>query len=417
MPSIFLDITELTTWSGKLTGVPRVVFELSVRFAQQDRVVFVRWDSVAKAYCMVDFEEILNKFKTEDRIDSSDEISVSDSTYKRLKDVIARHEGLRRAAVSSKRIFLSVANQRPASKRSEVYFEEGDVLFVMSDWHAQYPGFILLLKSLNKRKIKIVTISYDILPLVTPQYSGHTTNSLATYVKEIYPVSKTIFAISRHTKKDVAEWLSHNGLKAPDLKVIRLGDDFNKHNSRKPKYFQDTTPYILCVGTVEARKNHTILYYVYKNAFRRGIGLPRLVVVGRRGWMTENIYQIIKSDPEVKDKFIFIHSASDDELSWLYDNCLYTIYPSFYEGWGLPIAESIAHGKTVVASNTSSMPEIAGNLIDYFDPTSTDECLEAMSKMLNSEYLKKAEKRIAKYTPRSWDQTFDEVNNAIMELR
>jgi len=138
--------------------------------------------------------------------------------------------------------------------------------------------------------------------------------------------------------------------------------------------------------------------------------------VGRRGWKTDDIIDIMKSDPDVSDDIVFMQDASDEELSWFYRNCMFTVYPSFYEGWGLPIAESIAYGKPCISSGTSSMPEVAGALIDYFSPLSTDECLNAITKLLSKKELDSAKKRINRYKITSWDDTYDQVNNAIINL-
>jgi glycosyltransferase involved in cell wall biosynthesis len=221
-----------------------------------------------------------------------------------------------------------------------------------------------------------------------------------------------IFSISENTKRDVTDWLRQNKLKVPPITVVRLGDDFSRVNPQKPSV-EIPKEYILCVGTVEARKNHTLLYYAYKLAIQKGIVMPHIIIVGRVGWLSNDIYELISSDPQVKDKFIFLHGISDNELNWLYKNSLFSVYPSFYEGWGLPIAESIAHGTPVIASNTSSMPEIAGELIDYFSPTSTDECLGAMVKLLKPENRRDAQERIQKYKPASWDQSYDIIKRAI----
>ena len=70
-----------------------------------------------------------------------------------------------------------------------------------------------------------------------------------------------------------------------------------------------------------------------------------------------------------------MHNCSDEELAWMYKNCAFSIYPSFYEGWGLPIAESAFYGAPCLASSTSSMPEVAGSAVDYFNPASTDSCM------------------------------------------
>jgi glycosyltransferase involved in cell wall biosynthesis len=172
----------------------------------------------------------------------------------------------------------------------------------------------------------------------------------------------------------------------------------------------------LCVGTVEAKKNHALLYYTYKLAQIRGIDLPKIVIVGRKGWNTENIVDIMSRDPEVKDKFVITESIDDEELSWLFDNCMCTILPSFHEGWGIPIAESVARGIPCICSNTSSMVEIAEEYVTHFSPASSDECLAAIQDILEPGVLEKRKRDIKKYRPTSWDDTYRQVDTYIKEI-
>jgi glycosyltransferase involved in cell wall biosynthesis len=207
----------------------------------------------------------------------------------------------------------------------------------------------------------------------------------------------------------------------PPIEVFRLGDDFTIVQPVQPQgadfaALHKHEEYLLVVGTIEARKNHTLLYYTYKLAHQRKIMLPKLVIVGRRGWLTDDIFTLMTTDPEVAEKFVFLQSANDEELAWLYKHCLFSVYPSFYEGWGLPIAESMAYGVPCLASNTSSMPEIAGDLLTYFSPYSTDGCLEAIVSLLNPKKLVEAKKRVARYKPTTWDETFEKTNEAIAKI-
>jgi glycosyltransferase involved in cell wall biosynthesis len=106
---------------------------------------------------------------------------------------------------------------------------------------------------------------------------------------------------------------------------------------------------------------------------------------------------------------------SDAQLDWLYTHCMFTVYPSVYEGWGLPVAESLAYGKLCISSNTSSMPEIAGDLIEYFSPYDPAACLALLEKYLDPEVRQHKEAEIKKnYAPRSWDATFQQIESIII---
>lgn len=202
---------------------------------------------------------------------------------------------------------------------------------------------------------------------------------------------------------------------------MRLGDEIelstdDLNSTSKPDVRIDDE-FLLCVGTIENRKNHMLLYQTYKLAAERGVDLPQLVIAGGKGWLSDDVQYLISHDPGVAKKIVLLYSPSDSVLSWLYRNCLFTVYPSLYEGWGLPVAESLAYDKVCVSSGISSMPEIAGDLLTYFSPNSTDECLAAINNILNVSIRQKAEKRIKKeYHTTSWQKTYQQVVTAISEL-
>ncbi len=405
MGKLYIDITELTGWTGKLTGVPRVMDEISRRFCAEDQVTFVIWRP--EGYVEVSYP----LSQTSEVIDTRTE-----SLPMRVAKKMHKKSRIARKAVRVGRAIKTVS-KKEAGSTAYVHLRKSDILFVLADWHGSDPSFIEYLVNVQEHGVRLVQVAYDMLPIVTPQYSGHSTEMLKNYSSKVYPVCDLIFSISEHTKKDITSWLLGNKLIVPPISVIRLGDDFSKVEPSKPVSSNIPKKFIMCVGTVEARKNHALLYYAYKLGFQKGIDLLPIVIVGRVGWLAEDICKIMRLDPEVKDKFVFLHDADDNELAWLYENCQFSIYPSFYEGWGLPIAESIAHGKPVVASNTSSMPEIAGDLINYFSPASPDECLKRIIELSDDTVRQEAIVKISKYNPHSWDETYQAVRHAIKGIK
>ena len=200
---------------------------------------------------------------------------------------------------------------------------------------------------------------------------------------------------------------------------MRLGDSEGTEKNTaavKPDGRIDNN-FIACIGTLEIRKNHTLLYYAYKLAAQQNIKLPQLVIVGSRGWLTGDLQYLIEHDPYIKNDIIILDNIDDCGLDWIYKNCLYTIYPSMYEGWGLPVAESLARGKMCIASNSSSLPEIAGELIDYFSPYSVNDCLLLMQKYLQEKNINKKNMEIEQsYKATTWKSTFDQVEKAITSI-
>ncbi len=417
MSRLVIDITQLVRWQGRLTGIPRVMNEFARRFTDNsvDEVVFVEWDSPKGVLLEVGEDELWGRRQKNVEVLNQPLAASRGGAKQRIKGIARRvysvsPEPAKKLARNIKGSLL--AQQGPVEGFS---FEGGDKLFVLwGEWSDEsYRHY--LLDVVTNTGVHLYQMVYDMLPLVTPQYSSHSTEGLTHYVNEVYPLCEKLISISEYTKKDLVEWLTARNLRVPEIEVIRLGEDFVKAQVKQPEheFFTTKLPYIVCVGTIESRKNHTLLYYSYKLAKARAIELPKLVIVGRRGWLTENIYELMINDPETKDSFVFLHDASDEELSWLYENALFSIYPSHYEGWGLPVAESLVHGVPSIASNTSSIPEIAGDLIQYFSPNSTDECLAAIQHLLKKDNLKDAKQKAGRYHSMSWDETFEQIKGII----
>ncbi|SUB16009.1 glycosyltransferase, MSMEG_0565 family [Pantoea agglomerans] len=118
-------------------------------------------------------------------------------------------------------------------------------------------------------------------------------------------------------------------------------------------------------------------------------------------------------DPRIKGKIIQLNNISDPELTLLYKNAWFTLYPSLYEGWGLPVAESLAFGKYCLASSAASVPEVAGDLLDYIDPWDVLGWAEKIRYFIdNPDAIKQREKRIeAEYKSTKWSETAASVLN------
>jgi len=408
MKKIFIDVTQLMQWQGRLTGVPRVQHELISRFAEDKESIFVTWHGYD--FCEIKAEDIFTK--------RSNDVHAQEATLGYLKVQLSRAKHTLGRSRHLKAVYhkLRTTNQPVlVGSSNEIIIPSSDDAFFIAEGIWSDENYIQKIVDFGKNGTKIIQVSYDMLPIVTPQYSGHSTDWLNNYARNVYPICSLILSISQHTKTDIESWLKSQKLAVPTIEVFRLGDDFKLSTPVKPINDKiSAAKFVLCVGTIEARKNHTLVYYTYKQAALKGIELPNLVIVGRKGWKAENIFDLISTDPDVKDKITILENASDEELSWLYSNCLFTIYPSFYEGWGLPIAESMYYGVPCLVSNTSSMPEVAGSLVSYFDPTSPEELLKEIAILQDEKNLKAATLKAKQYKMTSWANSYDQVKKYIM---
>ena len=132
--------------------------------------------------------------------------------------------------------------------------------------------------------------------------------------------------------------------------------------------------------------------------------MPNLVFAGKIGWLVDDLLDDLQASDYLNGKIILLRGLSDAELQQAYRSCLFTVFPSLSEGWGLPIAESLAHGKFCVASNHTSIPEAGGNLVDYFDPLNEDDALAKIERpLIDPGYLAAREAQLrAEYRVRTW---------------
>jgi len=416
MGRLVVDITELAHWSGQLTGVPRVMNELSYRLSNREDVEFVAWSKHKGRLESVEY------VPRSTEATENDPSLPKEGALESVKVLIRKSKTASRAVEVIKGGAVSIKNGSFELSRAHTRFvpHDDDTFFILADWHGSDPNFIAYVESLKSQSqgLKIIQMAYDMLPAVAPQYSGHSTKFFVRYVQRVYPIVDQIIAISECTKKDIISYLHDKELSIPPIGLIRLGDDFriSKPILPKKKVLKSVShgeEFILCVGTIEARKNHTLLYYGYKYAISKGIELPKLVIVGRIGWLAHDIYTVISEDPALKDKVIFMQNISDGELAWLYAHCLFSVYPSLYEGWGLPVAESIAHDVPCLASNTSSIPEIAGGLLSYFSPYSPENLVEHITYLMRPTHLAEAKRKLKKYKMTTWDSSYEAVSDII----
>ena len=170
---------------------------------------------------------------------------------------------------------------------------------------------------------------------------------------------------------------------------------------------QIPSPFILTVGDLQPRKNHLGLIRAFEEVLRAHPHLPhRLVMVGKEAWHGPEVRRAAQRSA-VRDRIHFTGWVSDDDLRQFYGACDMLAFPSFYEGFGLPILEAMACGRAVACSSTSAMPEVANAAALLFDPRSTQEIARAISDLLLNPQLRVRMERLGaqRATLFSWSRT------------
>lgn len=424
-----IDVTQLVHWSGNLTGIPRVMDELALRFStdKTSSVIFVSWVKELGKLCEIDFTATrrtrgkhiayrrkisatavaVNSRQTVDTVLNGNASRLSKKAIKKIaaKSRFDRTPLYKKIVADTQTIETKTYQQYVAASSDKLFIPWGE-------WWDQ--NWLDLIKDCSLRGVAIYPVTHDILPMVVPQFSGNS-GSLANFVSQIFPLATRVLAVSKSSKQDVSTWMKQRGLEVPPIDVFRLGEDFSIKNIQldskemQKKYDVTINNYLIFVSTIEPRKNHQILYYTYKLAKSRGIILPKLIIVGRIGHDVELLIKTIREDPDTADSISIQNNVDDSDLHWLYQNSMFAVLPSFYEGWGMSVLESITRGKPVVCSATSSLLEMPQDCVLYFNPASSDECLGALLKMTQADTLKKYTSNTKKYKAHSWDESYKQV--------
>lgn len=316
-------------------------------------------------------------------------------------------------------LLVYLFNKKNHVSNSSIFFKKGDIYISMGlDWDKKDLNYLYSLKKNNKFKVHF--FCYDIIPILFPHLcSGNISPIFIKYYIDLSHVSDKVFCISKNTENDLIKFWKNTGAPIKPTSVVRLGDtdvftsDYKFRNPELNHFIlQD---FILMVSTIERRKNHEIIYRAYVRLIEKGFKnqLPNLIFVGMKGWGVNDFFDDLKFDLRVKDKIFIFDNISDVDLATLYKNCLFTVYPSLYEGWGLPVAESLSFGKFCLVSNSSSIPEIFSNkdCIDFIDPWDLSGWEKAILYYIsNKKVLNKKEKMINKhFKPTAWGSTFEKV--------
>jgi len=243
-----------------------------------------------------------------------------------------------------------------------------------------------------------------------------------------------IICISEHTKKDLISYhaLTSSVSPLPPIRVIYLGGNlakdratiaFSQIRSLFPSLNLQVGKYFLYFGTIEPRKNLVSLVSVFSALKAEGkLKDFRLILVGGRGW--GKAYDALKSFlqehyPVENDRpIVLLDFIGDIYLRTLIKNAYSVVYPSHYEGFGLPILESMEYGVPVITSNTSSMPEVGGNACLYVDPTDPLTISDAILKLAKDpqEHDRLAKNALTQAKNFSWTKCAQETYDFFVDL-
>ena len=231
--------------------------------------------------------------------------------------------------------------------------------------------------------------------------------------------ASAVFAVSQSTLNDVLKLRSENNVYLTPNAVndaFRPLDRIASANEITAK-FNCSPRYILAVGTVEPRKNLITLLQSFRKLKDRYHIPQQLLIVGAKGWKDSDIFNEYKK-LRLENDVVFPGYIPDADMPKLYSGAELLIFPSIYEGFGLPVLEAMACGCPVVASNRSSIPEIVGDSGLLVEPMDTEAIAEGIQKLLNDENFRKdcCQKGLARAKLFSWEKTARKIHDVLLEL-
>ncbi len=473
--TVWLDVSTLLGWLRPALGIVRVEAETARHFlnANAEAIRFCRFDRSGRGYFEVGRVEVVAALARLDGRgnagpppsanpphDAAPPMTVGESGEQRWKrrilGLVARlparyrdrahrfaaerrntFHGFARAYREARAAALAIRGRSPAGDGylmpiravpvaanavADPPFMSGDVYVSLGlDWDQKDLAYLYELKC--RLGLKVLLFCYDVIPIRLPHFCrAEVAQDFPRYVADVAWCADRILCISERSRSDLRHFLESVGAPSPELGVVRLGCDIRIASDRQPSpEVADILEhrFILFVSTIERRKNHETLYRAYTRLVDEGrVDLPLLVFVGMPGWGTSDLMHDLHSDPRIRPFLRILHEVSDSDLTRLYERAYLTAYPSLYEGWGLPVAESLAYGKFCLASDAASIPEVGGDLVEYIDPWDVPAWAERLMWYIDHpDELRQREAAIRQhYRPTAWRETGAAVLEAAQSL-
>lgn len=306
--------------------------------------------------------------------------------------------------------------------------ENSIVLFVGIDFiEGKEKSRILDVVGMNGERRGVLTsqLIYDFTPVLYPQF--HVKETCTGYVPFVKHVSENFGHLlygGRTAQRDGIALQSKRGWRTPPSDFIEFGSDFGKLNELVSserdaeilKKFDIEGDFIMTVGTIEPRKNHEMLYKAYVTLLERADAevIPKMLFIGKKGWKSDDFIATFEGDDRVRGKILMI-TPTDEELDVFYRHTLFTLLPSFYEGWSLTLPESLSYGKFCLTSDVDPLRETGRDLVEYINPLDTYAWAERIyhysthpaELSLKEDYIRK------NWKPKTWLESTEMLSAAL----
>jgi glycosyltransferase involved in cell wall biosynthesis len=394
------ELTTSAQWTGAAVGIVRVEQELARRARSflSDDVAFCVYERSQNLFLLVDHESAAEILQGHLQIDFGPEppparTSVLNVARRKIRramrtnltvyQAFQRLRGRRYTREELLRIQREEFDPSSPTKRVEhlsrvsrgpAKLDAGTcVISVGLDW--QYKDLRSLWSLKQSRGFRYCAMIHDLIPLSFPHFvtPGYDT-FLADYFGELIWLADLAMCNSESTRQDWMRFCHDFGVDVPSY-AFPLGCDLPAAPTQAelPPQLKGKQ-FALFVSTIEPRKNHRVLYDAWDRCIGSGAvdaERDRLVFVGRAGWQVNDLMRELAANPATRDSIVVLNEVGDDVLAALYRACAFVLFPSFCEGYGIPVAEALGYAKLCITSNAGSLTEIGGDLVRCVDPKDT----------------------------------------------
>jgi len=270
---------------------------------------------------------------------------------------------------------------------------------------------------LRRRGVRPIFVIHDLIPLSHPEYCrpGERDRHLRR-MRHALSLAHGLVANSNDTLARLETFASEARLRMPPAVVAHLAPGLPAI-APGPRPLE--APYFVVLGTIEPRKNHLLLLRVWRRLIERlGTAAPHLVIVGQRGWECERVVDLLERAEWLRERVLEVATCSDAQLVTLLHHAQALLFPSFAEGFGLPLVEALSLGLPVIGSDLPVFREFAHEVPEYADPLDGERWLELITEYTDAASSRRTAQleRIRRYRPPDWKQHLCAVDALLEKL-
>lgn len=448
---LYIDVTDtLLNWSGAPTGIHRTLIGLATAAANSKCGKICAWRRETNTWHEVPLTALLAVFAVTDDFEpktlSEEPLSDAVSTGCRpLRSLLGKVRGrvryvvphglvMARTLIKEKNLSQSrsrntlgmtaaVYNDRRQQlamlPELPVWSREDNLLVPDSTWNQ--PEFFSELRR-HPNRPRIISLMYDMIQADRPDFVGEQVQEqFRLWASDVALNSAEIVCISKHSARGMQRFVDvlPLGGDAPLVRSIKFGNKINDvlggpapscTMAELPTNLRGESGWILWLGSLDRRKNLDVVLLALEGLYASGRLRRKFIVAGRRAGGSKELIHRLRHNPVLRERVVFVDTPSDRLVSQLLLGAELFVFSSWSEGYGLPVAEALQHGVPVIASSWTSIPEVAGDLVDYFEPWDSRTLAELLERFDNDEnYRRDLRTRATLFVPTDWSETLKDI--------